>query len=46
MVLDKYTQMGYITAGFAAFWFVFGVPLAFYVRGQTMDQASKSTYAW
>ena len=45
-MVDKYTQMTYISLGFLALWFVFGIPLAFYVRGQTMDLASKGSYAW
>ena len=34
----------YISLGFLATWFLFGIPLAFYVRSQTLDQASKWSY--
>ena len=44
--MDKMQQMYYISLGFLAMWFVFGIPMSFYVRGQTMDVASKGTYAW
>ena len=34
----------YISLGFFAMWFIFGIPLSFYVRSQTLDAASKWTF--
>ena len=41
---DKYALMGYITLGYVMTWFIVGVPLAFYVRVQTIDHSQKSSY--
>ena len=40
------TQMYNISYGYGAFWIVMGTTLAFYVRAQTIDKASQSSYAW
>ena len=41
---DKYSLLSSISLGFFAMWFVAGIPLSFYVRFQTEDLASKSSY--
>ena len=41
---DKFALLTWISIGFAAGWGVIGIPLSFYVRAQTEDLNSKSSY--
>ena len=43
--IDKYTQLAYISIGFAVAWPVIGIPLALYVYSQTKDEVSKLEYS-
>ena len=44
--VDKMSQMWYISIGYLGLWLIGGTGLAFYVRSQTKDAASKSHYTW